>query len=455
MPFGRAWIRDAIASFACAMWSSSIDGCSSTDGTVHAEPTAETPRTDAPPDDARHAMPVAHSTAPPAPTTEEPGVLAPFHIVGRFDDRESALRIGWPGTEIRARFSGAWLKVDLGDSGTSHFDVAIDGGAPKLLVVTGARRSYDVAIDLAPGLHELVLTKRTETFTGVTQFFGFVGTIVPSPAPRGRRIELIGDSITCGYGVLGANETCPFSADTESEPSAWGALAAKDLGALHAVTAVSGMGVFRNYDGGSSDTMPARYDRALAEDPTSSWAHGMFEPDVLVVNLGTNDFGGGNGDPGAAFQTAYTKLLADLRAKHASAHIVTTTSPMLSGNNRAKHRVYLDGAIATRASAGDTKITLLDLPEQDELDGYCPGVDWHRRGACRGGRQQDACVHGEAVHLGGSHRLQRSRHARLAPAHCRPARCGDPNVCRLAVVSSRGSPRATRSLRTPEAAGPE
>jgi lysophospholipase L1-like esterase len=316
----------------------------------------------------------AGPVAPDRPDT--PVVLAPFHIVGRVDRRDAAgPRFGWSGIELRARFSGPSLALVLRDTGTSHYDVSLDGAAPSLLVVSGGQHTYDVASGLAPGVHELVFTKRTETVTGVTQLLGFVGALVPSPAPSGRRMELVGDSITCGFGVLGADETCPFSASTESEPLAWGALAAKQLSALHMVTAVSGLGVVRNYGGDSVDTMPERYDRALANDAASTWDHHAFEPDVIIVALGTNDFSGGKGDPGPGFEAAYTSFLAILRAKHPAARIVATTSPMLSDGNHVMQRAYVAAAVATRTSAGDLLVSMLDLDEQSASDGY--GCGYH------------------------------------------------------------------------------
>jgi lysophospholipase L1-like esterase len=168
---------------------------------------------------------------------------------------------------------------------------------------------------------------------------------------------------------------------------AWGALAAKQLGALRMVTAFSGLGVLRNFDGATSETMPQRYDRALANDPASTWEHHVFEPDVVVVALGTNDFAGGKGDPGPGFAAAYTNMLAAVREAHPAARIVTTTSPMLGAFNYAKHRAYVEASIAARGSAGDTKITLVDIDEQSEADGYgCgyhPSVSTHRKMAAR------------------------------------------------------------------------
>ncbi|HVM69000.1 MAG TPA: SGNH/GDSL hydrolase family protein, partial [Gaiellaceae bacterium] len=138
--------------------------------------------------------------------------------------------------------------------------------------------------------------------------------------------------------------------------------------------AVSGLGVTRNYGGQTTGTMPSRYGRALADDPTSTWDH-AFVPDVVVVNLGTNDFAGGQGDPGPGFESTYAAFLATLRATHPHAHLVAATSPMLSEPSRTRLRVYLQAAIATRAAAGDVDVSLLDVDEQAQADGY--GCDYH------------------------------------------------------------------------------
>lgn len=355
-----------------------ITGCSSGDASAGgpsaiADPGAAASGAPAP------GSPQGPSSAAPG-TSQDPGggatgPVAPFHIVGRVDTRDpGGPRLGWSGIEVRARFAGPSLAIVLEDTGTSYYDVSVDGAA-SVLLVTGGARPYTLATGLSPGAHELILTKRTETITGVTQLQGFVGTLVPSPVPTGRRIELIGDSISCGFGVLGPNETCPFSPDTQSEPRAWGAVAAKQLGALHTVTAVSGLGVLRNYGGDTTETMPDRYDRALANDPDSVWDHHAFEPDVLVVNLGTNDFSGGKGDPGPGFQTAYTTFLERLRARHPQAEIVAATSPMLSDDNRTKLFSYVTAAVAARKAAGDDAVSFVDIAEQTDADGY--GCGYH------------------------------------------------------------------------------
>lgn len=74
------------------------------------------------------------------------------------------------------------------------------------------------------------------------QFFGFrcAGRFLTPPEGPARRIEVIGDSITCGYGVDGADQYCPFSAATENHYRTYAAIAARDLGADLATLAWSG-----------------------------------------------------------------------------------------------------------------------------------------------------------------------------------------------------------------------
>jgi lysophospholipase L1-like esterase len=317
---------------------------------------------------------------------------APYHLVGRFDVRDPAgPRFSWSGTQIRAAFSGTGLVVKLKDSGQSQFDVAIDGAKPTLLV-PGASDSHEVATGLAPGEHTVVITKRTEPTFGTTQFLGFEpkdGALVPTPAPGGKLIEMVGDSITAGYGILGfepcknaQNQDNSFSPETESETEAWGALAATELGARHHAVAWSGIGVYRDNNGDQADPMPVRYDRALGEDGASTWDHSKAHPDLVVVNLGTNDFA--TGDPGVPFQTAYVAFLKSIRDKHPEAFIAVATSPMLTDSypeppaneqRRTKSIAALEAIVAARKTAGDAKVASLTIDEQQAADLY--GCDSH------------------------------------------------------------------------------
>ena len=179
---------------------------------------------------------------------------------------------------------------------------------------------------------------------------------------------MIGDSITCGYGVLGAGPGCGFTADTEAETHAWGALAAAQLGAWNTAIAYSGKGVIRNYGGDTIDLMPALFLRQDANDPASTW-NWSYQPQVVVVNLGTNDYS--VGDPGQAFEDAYIAFVATIRGKYPDAWIVVSSSPMLDGADHSSLVGHLQAVVA----ASGARVRFLDLLPQDPADGY--GCDWH------------------------------------------------------------------------------
>ncbi len=303
----------------------------------------------------------------------EPVELEEIHFIGRFDEMQ---RFIWSATRIETRFQGTGIEIELTDSGNNWFEVFVDGEPTMVLRPMSGQHTYSLAEGLPAGEHTVAIARRTETFFGVSQFHGFSGaTLVPSPKPQ-RFIEFIGDSITAGYGVLGDSATCNFSADTESAVHAWGQLTADALGAVHAAIAYSGIGMGVNLDGDTTSTMPIRYPRMFPDQPASVWTR-SYVPDVIVINLGTNDFGF-DGDPGQPYDTAYVDFIQDqLRPAAPDAIIILATSPMLSdgfpagGMHRTKLRAHLETIKTTLA---DPNVHVVDIPQQEQ-DGL--GCDYH------------------------------------------------------------------------------
>jgi lysophospholipase L1-like esterase len=306
------------------------------------------------------------------------GPIAKIHLLGRFDGAPTdpgGARFAWPGSTIRARFDGDAIAIRFDEAGGNQYDVTIDGGLQPVLVTSAGVQDYPLASGLAAGEHEVAVARRTESFFGVTGFLGFPGaTLVDSEGPA-RWIEMVGDSITCGYGVLGAGPTCSFSADTEAETHAWGALAAAELGAAHTAIAYSGIGVYQNYGGEPSPTMPDRFPLTLADDPASAWPFTAYAPQVVAINLGTNDFS--SGDPGSAFVDAYIDFVGQIRAHYPDTYIVVALSPMLSDDYPvgAMQRTLAAGYLQQVVAAGGARESYLPLDEQLASDGL--GCDYH------------------------------------------------------------------------------
>jgi lysophospholipase L1-like esterase len=308
------------------------------------------------------------------------GPLPAYQLIGRWDTSDPiGPKAAWPGSAILFRVTGPTIAIQLEDqNGQNEYDLTIDGVAQPTFTPMAGMNTYMLATGLTNADHDVQLTRRTESFFGITRIVGFPGESLPgTPAPpsAARMIEFIGDSITCGYGILGVGPTCSFDATTESEPAAWGALAAAQLGASHAAIAYSGKGVYRNNGGDMSDLMPSLWLRTIADDPPSVYPFTSYTPDVVVIDLGTNDFAGG--DPGQPFVDAYDAFVQAIRAKYPDAHIVIAMSPMLSDGfpagamERTKAIAYLQQVVAH----GGANVTYLDLAEQDPADGY--GCDYH------------------------------------------------------------------------------
>jgi hypothetical protein len=166
---------------------------------------------------------------------------------------------------------------------------------------------------------------------------------------------------------------CGFSSATEDEYLAWGAVAARTLKAEHFGISYSGIGVYRNGDGSTANIMPIRYERTFADDPSSTWDF-SWVPDVVVVNLGTNDFA--QGDPGQPYVDAYVAFAKQIRMHYPNALILCAVGSMLGGQSLTQAKAYTHQVIAARAAAGDSNMDFVDVGEQDgNVDGY--GCDYH------------------------------------------------------------------------------
>ncbi len=307
---------------------------------------------------------------------KEPGpVYLGVRFVGRVDGREPARpRFTWSGTGFLARFSGTGLRVKWSNDEPVVFQVVVDDEEPRSITAQQGEATIALAEGLGAGEHTLVLHRETEGqygTTAVSEIQVVEGELLEPPELPNRVIEIVGDSITCGYGNLGADQYCPFSFDTESHFVSYGAIAARELGAELSTIAISGHGIIRNYDGGTSDLLPISYERTLTMDASTSWDF-VREPDVVVVNLGTNDFA--TGDPGVAFEDEYFRFLADLRDRHPEAYLLVTLGPMLNGEDLNKARAYLQNALESMTSMGDENVGFLEYAAQGtgEL-----GCDWH------------------------------------------------------------------------------
>lgn len=100
-----------------------------------------------------------------APPDGPPPILEDVHFIGRFDAMQ---RFQWPGTEIRTRFAGTEIAIELSETGSNYFEVTIDGAKVTPLHTSSGRRMYTLASCLLDGEHDLRVARRTEGFFSVS-----------------------------------------------------------------------------------------------------------------------------------------------------------------------------------------------------------------------------------------------------------------------------------------------
>lgn len=309
------------------------------------------------------ATPTGGTTGPDSTggSTGDPPAEPAVHYVGRYDASDPGhVRMGWSGAGAVFKFAGTGASVTLDDAGR-YFTVVVDGAVQPTLATTPGEQTYPLATGLPDGEHTIELYRRTEGSFGPTVLLGvdIDGELLPPP-PVARRIEIIGDSITAGYGNEGT-DPCNFSAETENHYITYGALAARALGAeIHAV-AWSGKGIIYNYDNDKQDPLPALYDRTVAVEQ-AAWDF-SWQPDVVVINLGTNDFSTGDDPPEELYVGEYVKFLAHLRDVYPGAYQLVL-APSLWGDEVALVAGYLQSVVDQRHAAGDPDVGFADINVQ-------------------------------------------------------------------------------------------
>jgi hypothetical protein len=259
-----------------------------------------------------------------------------IQYMGRFDfSNPKEVAFDWAGVGIFARFEGTACSVKIHDT-TDEYAIIIDQNAPRLLT-TDSSEVYTVASGLSNLVpHTIVIQKRTEPLVGKGIFKGFIldhgAKLLPPNKQTDRRIEFIGNSMTSGYGVMSDSSNWHFSPQTENAVMSFASITARALQAEYHLISFSGRGVVRNYGDPhktSAEPMASLYDRTCCFDSTRKWDFKRWVPQVVVIDLGTNDFSTKPYPDSTAFQAAYNLLIDRIRLLYPGVAIFCVSSPMV------------------------------------------------------------------------------------------------------------------------------
>ena len=298
----------------------------------------------------------------------------------------------YPGVQIIAAFEGTSLRM-MAKPRSGYFMAQIDEAEPFKVAFRGERDSVvSLATALPDSRHTVRLMYIIEGYEMYPEFWGFLldegRSLAEPPALPSRKIEFVGNSITCGYGNEGYDKFEHFEYETENHYYSYASITARSLGAQHWVVARSGIGAYRNYNGPKTgnpeSNMPVQYEytgyalhpgfRQEATFLSEKWDFSRYQPDVVCVNLGTNDLSTNNYDL-TLLKQGYQKLYQMVREHNPQAKIVLLTGSMLYNQEQREAQQLLNEVMNEARQAGDKEVFRFDMTQIMSDEGY--GNDWH------------------------------------------------------------------------------
>ena len=255
----------------------------------------------------------------------------------------------WTGTYFRTILDGDRLDAEISVTGESWFNVFADGKLMKKFGVASTDTVVTIAEGLGSGKHDIMVQKCTEGEYGRVSVRGFVlpsgcSLEYPESMPE-RHIEFIGNSLTCGFGTEGKDRNEPFKVSTENCNLSYATIVSRYFDAGYTLIAHSGQGAVRNYGDSlrvSEVCMQERMLRTFDSD-TVAWKP-SYVPDLVVINLGTNDFSLPPYPTEEEFVDGYCNLLSQVRTLYGDIPVIcvcppTTGEPLNGYLRKAKDRM--------------------------------------------------------------------------------------------------------------------
>lgn len=170
---------------------------------------------------------------------------------------------------------------------TQFIKAYIDNECVETIEVTKGTHEYGLKTKVSIGEHVIKILKLNEpafSKIGLIEIKKGDYEFVNFEKDTRKKIEFYGDSITCGYGNL-TDSTHSFSMDTEDGTLAYTQLCADKLNYQNSVVSYSGIAMALS-PFNSNFTMLDRYKTI---DGARNWDFEKYIPDVIVINIGTND----------------------------------------------------------------------------------------------------------------------------------------------------------------------
>ena len=120
--------------------------------------------------------------------------------------------------------------------------------------------------------------------------------------------------------------------------------------------------------------MTKEYEYTNLYDRSEQWDFSRYQPQLVCINLGTNDLSTNNYDV-KLLKAAYQKFLKQVRGHNPKAKIVYLCGSMLNGKELEIARQTLNEVVAEANKQGDKEVYRFDFTPQTGSLKY--GASWH------------------------------------------------------------------------------
>lgn len=364
--------------------------------------------------------------------------VANLKVLGRTTDCLEPLTLFWTasGIELEARGSELWIEVEVDYSQYESWISILVNDAPvsRQMLIRGRywiccfRGMNPETVKNIKILKEIQPMPADPECSLKIHGIQFDGEFLPVPE-KPYKIEFVGDSITSGEGLIGSVKEEDWIPMLFSCVPNYATLTGNCLNAEIRIISQCGWGVYCGWDNNPHSNLPSVYEKicgplegqrneglgAFLDHDFTSW-----QPDVIVVNLGTNDHSAfytpewveeatgrvyklhleeenilekGNileeenilkeenvlkKEDEQLIETAVTNFLELLRKCNPSSHILWAYGAL----NDALVPCITRGIQVYQEKSGDTRVSFLLLPPMpEEMTGarFHPGVQYHQK----------------------------------------------------------------------------
>lgn len=215
-------------------------------------------------------------------------------ILGRFDKKDDGVTLNWTGSGLETMVKGSYLEVEIEaeyHTMRPYVSFIVDGLTAQTFAPLPGRHTYTAFFHLNPEkAHPIRVILETQLFMGdakaVIHSLNTDGEFI-KPKDKRIKIEFVGDSITSGEGCRGPVDFQEWVPMMFSASENYANYASQALNAQYQAVSISGWGVKCAWNNDPACRIPRIYEEIAADGKPYDFT---FDPDYVVVALGTNDY---------------------------------------------------------------------------------------------------------------------------------------------------------------------